>query len=67
MQRKWPCSLFTSNFLNNFTQVKIKEACLTVWAFLHLIKFFSGKNTYVKKKFGIVVGSDKLKVSASSV
>ena len=40
--------MFTAGLLDNFTQVKVKEACLTEWS-LHLKKLsFSHKNTVVK-------------------
>ena len=34
-------SLFTSALLHYFTLVKVKEVCLTGWAFLHLVIFYS--------------------------
>ena len=42
-------SLFTSGLLHNFTQVKVKEVCLTEWT-LHFFKklSFSLKNAIVK-------------------
>ena len=38
---KWEGSLFTLALLHNFTLVKVKEVCLTGWAFLHLVKCYS--------------------------
>ena len=63
--QKWEGLLFTPGLLHSFTLVKVEEAYLAGWAFLHLVKFYSSHLKIVMSRSELALLQLSITVSAN--